>query len=311
MQDGTLSNERIEQLMLELAKQLKNTSGKKQYGYLKPSVKSLVDEIVNELERDERVAAAYNLWYEMREEVLRTYKDDLPKRIPLSRQKEFTRRMVIRFVTMRNFLLPELSQQFSVGVVYRTGGRLLLLKNAAHVVQEPGHGIEQQGRRMFVIPLPCCRIRSSWRSMILRQLSAEPHRLLDHNIFDPLELLLPHSASANARKLYHAMYVSAAEKSSTKTASADGGMRHILLIPNGLQKSKQRSKPNRLQRNNGGITRACGLAIVNAPSWEQATIEAAQWWDVPWKEVAALCECEREEVVPRHVCIFLLPEFSQ
>ena len=91
MQDGTLSNERIEQLMLELAKQLKNTSGKKQYGYLKPQLKSLVDEIVDELERDERVAAAYSLWHEMREEVLRTYKDDLPERIPLSRQKEFKR----------------------------------------------------------------------------------------------------------------------------------------------------------------------------------------------------------------------------
>ena len=91
MQDGSLSNERIEQLMLELAKQLKNAPGKKQYGYLKPSVKSLVDGIVDELERDERVAAAYNLWYEMREEVLRTYKDDLPERIPLSRQKEFKR----------------------------------------------------------------------------------------------------------------------------------------------------------------------------------------------------------------------------
>ena len=91
MQDGTLSNERIEQLMLELARQLRNTSGKKQYGYLKPQMKSLVDEIVDELERDERVAAAYNLWYEMREEVLRTYKDDLPERIPLSQQKEFKR----------------------------------------------------------------------------------------------------------------------------------------------------------------------------------------------------------------------------
>ena len=91
MQDGTLSNERIEQLMLELSRQLKNTSGKKQYGYLKPQLKSLVDGIVDELERDERVAAAYNLWYEMREEVLRTYKDDLPERIPLSRQKEFKR----------------------------------------------------------------------------------------------------------------------------------------------------------------------------------------------------------------------------
>ena len=91
MQDGTLSNERIEQLMLELARQLRNTSGKKQYGYLKPQLKSIVDEIVDELERDERVAAAYNLWYEMREEVLRTYKDDLPERIPLSQQKEFKR----------------------------------------------------------------------------------------------------------------------------------------------------------------------------------------------------------------------------
>ena len=91
MQEGTLSNERIEQLMMELSRQLKNTSGKKQYGYLKPAMKSLVDEIVDELERDERVAAAYNLWYEMREEVLRTYKDDLPERIPLSRQKEFKR----------------------------------------------------------------------------------------------------------------------------------------------------------------------------------------------------------------------------
>ena len=32
MQDGTLSNERIEQLMMELSRQLRSTSGKKQYG---------------------------------------------------------------------------------------------------------------------------------------------------------------------------------------------------------------------------------------------------------------------------------------
>ncbi|MCI9432576.1 MAG: hypothetical protein HFF70_09155 [Oscillospiraceae bacterium] len=102
MQDGTLSNERIVQLMLELARQLKNTSGKKQYGYLKPQLKSLVDAIVGELERDERVAAAYNLWYEMREEVLRTYKDDLSERIPLSQQKEFKR--------IKNIVIQEAAQ---------------------------------------------------------------------------------------------------------------------------------------------------------------------------------------------------------
>ena len=44
---------------------------------------------MDELARDQRVAAAYDLWYELREEVMRTYRDDKPERIPLSRQKEF------------------------------------------------------------------------------------------------------------------------------------------------------------------------------------------------------------------------------
>ena len=47
----------------------------------------------------------------------------------------------------------------------------------------------------------------------------------------------------------------------------------------------------------------CGLAVVDASNWELATVEAADWWEVAWKEVAALCECKREEIVPRHVCI--------
>lgn len=29
----------------------------------------------------------------------------------------------------------------------------------------------------------------------------------------------------------------------------------------------------------------CGLAIVDAPNWEQATVEAAAWWEVPWKKL--------------------------
>ena len=33
-----------------------------------------------------------------------------------------------------------------------------------------------------------------------------------------------------------------------------------------------------------------GLAVVDASNWELATVEAADWWEVPWKEVAALCE---------------------
>ncbi len=91
MQTGTLENQHIGRLLLTLAQRLQSCSGKKQYGYLPPAVKSLVDEVVNELEKDPRVAAAYDLWYREREEVLRTYKDALPPRDPLVRQKEFKR----------------------------------------------------------------------------------------------------------------------------------------------------------------------------------------------------------------------------
>jgi len=55
---------------------------------------------VDELAKDERVAAAYDLWNQMREEVCRTYTEHLPERVSLSRQKEFksVRNMVIREV---------------------------------------------------------------------------------------------------------------------------------------------------------------------------------------------------------------------
>lgn len=55
MQSGELESTHIMQLMEELSLQLKTLSGKKQYGYLKAPVKKLVDEIVDELAKDERV----------------------------------------------------------------------------------------------------------------------------------------------------------------------------------------------------------------------------------------------------------------
>ena len=117
MQAGTLENQRIAQLMLELAQRLQKCSGKKQYGYLPPTVKSLVDEVVNELEKDPRIAAAYDLWYREREEVLRTYKDNLPERDPLVRQKEFKRikNIVIEeAVRLGDFAPPDIMPQAEV-----------------------------------------------------------------------------------------------------------------------------------------------------------------------------------------------------
>ena len=100
METGQLQNENLERLVLELTQRLQSTKGKKVYGYLPPKTKALVDAIVDELAKDQRVAAAYNLWNQMREEVCRTYSEQLPERLPLSKQKEFkaVRNMVVREV---------------------------------------------------------------------------------------------------------------------------------------------------------------------------------------------------------------------
>lgn len=111
MQTGALESRRIEQLMGHLAHRLRHTTGKKQYGYLKAPLKSAVDEVVDELAKDPRVAEAYRLWYEVREEVLRTYKDNLPTRLPLSQQKEFKR--VKNLIIKEAVRLGEYSQVFA------------------------------------------------------------------------------------------------------------------------------------------------------------------------------------------------------
>ena len=88
MSNGTCESENIEALLMHLAERLKHTSGKKQYGYLKAPLKTIVDQIVDELAKDERVAEAYAKWCELRNEVQRTYKGELPNPLPLSQQKE-------------------------------------------------------------------------------------------------------------------------------------------------------------------------------------------------------------------------------
>lgn len=79
----------IQNKLLELADRLSKTKGKKVYGYLKPDVKALVDSIVDELANDSRIKKLYDLWYEQKENTIRTYTDEIPDRIPLAQNKEF------------------------------------------------------------------------------------------------------------------------------------------------------------------------------------------------------------------------------
>lgn len=86
---GGYENKTVEELLLKLADKLSKTSGKKVYGYLKPDVKAIINSIVEELSKDGRIKKLYDLWYEQKENTIRTYTDEMPKRIPLVDNKEF------------------------------------------------------------------------------------------------------------------------------------------------------------------------------------------------------------------------------
>ena len=79
----------IQHKLLELADRLSQTKGKKVYGYLKLDVKAIVDSIVDELANDNRIKKLYDLWYEQKENTIRTYTDEVPDRIPLVQNKDF------------------------------------------------------------------------------------------------------------------------------------------------------------------------------------------------------------------------------
>ena len=98
LEHGSIDNPRMEQLTEELAERLLTVKGRKVYGYLPPRTKAIVDAIVEEIAKDEKVAAAYTAWQELYEQVCRDYDEKLRERLPLSQQKEFrsVRNMVIQ-----------------------------------------------------------------------------------------------------------------------------------------------------------------------------------------------------------------------
>lgn len=86
---GVYENPKLEEMLLQLASRLSKTKGKKVYGYLKPDVKAIVNGIVDEIASDERISVLYDLWYSQKEEILKTYTQEMPERIPLVDNLEF------------------------------------------------------------------------------------------------------------------------------------------------------------------------------------------------------------------------------
>lgn len=79
----------IEQKLWELSHALEQVDGKHVYAYLPKEVKTQVDEIVEQLAQLPEVAACYEQWWKLKDEIAGYYGRNTPPHQPLVQQKEF------------------------------------------------------------------------------------------------------------------------------------------------------------------------------------------------------------------------------
>ena len=65
------------------------TKGKLKYGYMPRDVKNLVDEAVDRLEKNPKVAELYDFWYKQKCAIIQTYTKNFPPKEPLSENETF------------------------------------------------------------------------------------------------------------------------------------------------------------------------------------------------------------------------------
>ena len=88
-----------------LSEKLQRHKGKKVYGYLDKNTKALVKDIVKMLGADEQISAMYDAWHSYKCEIVRTYTDEVPDKIPIEDNEEFK--------SIRNAVVKSAAEIFS------------------------------------------------------------------------------------------------------------------------------------------------------------------------------------------------------
>ena len=86
---GACENPQLGSLLRELTTRLSKVKGKRVYGYLRPELKALVNQIVDELAKDERIAQLYDLWYQDKQAARNVYDERPIERVLLSENPDF------------------------------------------------------------------------------------------------------------------------------------------------------------------------------------------------------------------------------
>ena len=89
LQNNNQFDPQLEQLVLKLQSQLRNSKGKKVYGYLQPNVKKTVDQIVSLLAQNPVLKKMYEEWCKLEQQKYETYTSAVQKFPPLEENKVF------------------------------------------------------------------------------------------------------------------------------------------------------------------------------------------------------------------------------
>lgn len=112
------NNQSDPQLVLKLQFQLRNSKGKKVYGYLQPNVKKTVDQIVAQLVKNPVLKKMYDEWCALEQQKYETYTSAVQKFPPLEENKVFKsiKNAVIQAVLEMDSPAQELNSEMFVEV---------------------------------------------------------------------------------------------------------------------------------------------------------------------------------------------------
>ena len=144
---GACENPLLESLLRELAGKLSKVKGKKVYGYLRPELKALVNQIVDEFARDEHIAQLYDLWYQDKQAARNVYDERPIERVPLSENTDFK---PIRNAVVRAAVELDVEQRQTQNQNYAPP----LLTMATRLLRQVGQIFRQQ----FQIDPPVARL---------------------------------------------------------------------------------------------------------------------------------------------------------
>ena len=131
IKNGLVDNGEFVIKFVALAKRMQSVTGKKVYGYLPKSVKTMVNELVDLLEKDADIERIYELWYQAKCAVYATYTDNPPPRKPLSQEEAFK--------PIRNAMIKEADEL----------GKILLTLNNEHNMQTENTRAEHNDGKPF------------------------------------------------------------------------------------------------------------------------------------------------------------------